>query len=70
MTGPRDELHAFSFSGLKTAVARYVESHPDASTADVAAGFQESAADVLTMKAVTRACRWSKAKSVKAPAQP
>jgi N6-L-threonylcarbamoyladenine synthase len=55
MTGPRDETHAFSFSGLKTAVARYVESHPDASTADVAAGFQESVADVLTMKAVRAA---------------
>ncbi len=55
MTGPRDAPHAFSFSGLKTAVARYVESHPEASTADVAAGFQESVADVLTMKAVRAA---------------
>jgi N6-L-threonylcarbamoyladenine synthase len=55
MTGPADAPHAFSFSGLKTAVARYVESHPDASTADVAAGFQESVADVLTMKAVRAA---------------
>jgi N6-L-threonylcarbamoyladenine synthase len=55
MTGPADPPHAFSFSGLKTAVARYVESHPDASTADVAAGFQESVADVLTVKAVRAA---------------
>ncbi|HEY2196441.1 MAG TPA: tRNA (adenosine(37)-N6)-threonylcarbamoyltransferase complex transferase subunit TsaD [Mycobacterium sp.] len=55
MTGPRDEPHAFSFSGLKTAVARYVEGHPDAATADIAAGFQESVADVLTMKAVRAA---------------
>lgn len=55
MTGPRDDPYAFSFSGLKTAVARYVESHPDASTADVAAGFQEAVADVLTMKAVRAA---------------
>jgi N6-L-threonylcarbamoyladenine synthase len=55
MTGPADEPHAFSFSGLKTAVARYVESHPDAATADIAAGFQESVADVLTMKAVRAA---------------
>ena len=55
MTGPRDDPHGFSFSGLKTAVARYVESHPDAPTADVAAGFQESVADVLTMKAVRAA---------------
>ncbi|MFZ1162678.1 tRNA (adenosine(37)-N6)-threonylcarbamoyltransferase complex transferase subunit TsaD [Mycobacterium sp.] len=55
MTGPRDDPHGFSFSGLKTAVARYVESHPDAPTVDVAAGFQESVADVLTMKAVRAA---------------
>ena len=55
MTGPRDDPYAFSFSGLKTAVARYVEQHPDASSADIAAGFQESVADVLTAKAV-RAC--------------
>ncbi len=55
MTGPADAPHAFSFSGLKTAVARYVESHPDASTADIAAGFQESVADVLSMKAVRAA---------------
>jgi N6-L-threonylcarbamoyladenine synthase len=55
MTGPRDERFAFSFSGLKTAVARYVESHPDYNAADVAAGFQEAVADVLTAKAVRAA---------------
>jgi N6-L-threonylcarbamoyladenine synthase len=55
MTGPRDDRYAFSFSGLKTAVARYVESHPEASQADVAAGFQEAVADVLTLKAVRAA---------------
>ena len=55
MTGPRDDPYAFSFSGLKTAVARYVESNPDASRADVAAGFQEAVADVLTRKAVRAA---------------
>ncbi|OAN34479.1 tRNA (adenosine(37)-N6)-threonylcarbamoyltransferase complex transferase subunit TsaD [Mycolicibacterium iranicum] len=55
MTGPRDDPYAFSFSGLKTAVARYVESHPEASQADVAAGFQEAVADVLTAKAVRAA---------------
>lgn len=55
MTGPRDERFAFSFSGLKTAVARYVESHPDYHAADVAAGFQEAVADVLTAKAVRAA---------------
>ncbi|WP_375486678.1 tRNA (adenosine(37)-N6)-threonylcarbamoyltransferase complex transferase subunit TsaD [uncultured Mycobacterium sp.] len=55
MAGPNDDRHAFSLSGLKTAVARYVESHPDAATADIAAGFQEAVADVLTMKAVRAA---------------
>ncbi|MDP7736780.1 tRNA (adenosine(37)-N6)-threonylcarbamoyltransferase complex transferase subunit TsaD [Mycobacterium paragordonae] len=55
MTGPRDDPYAFSFSGLKTAVARYVESNPDFVPADVAAGFQEAVADVLTRKAVRAA---------------
>lgn len=58
MTGPADDPYAFSFSGLKTAVARFVESNPDAahfSNADIAAGFQEAVADVLTMKAVRAA---------------
>jgi N6-L-threonylcarbamoyladenine synthase len=58
MTGPRDHPYAFSFSGLKTAVARYVEksaSNSEYSSADVAAGFQESVADVLTRKAVRAA---------------
>ena len=55
MTGPRDDPCAFSFSGLKTAVARYFEAHPDAPVADVAAGFQEAVADVLTRKAVRAA---------------
>ncbi len=55
MTGPRDDPYAFSFSGLKTAVARYVEANPDASRADIAAGFQEAVADVLTRKAVRAA---------------
>jgi N6-L-threonylcarbamoyladenine synthase len=58
MTGPRDDPYAFSFSGLKTAVARYTEknaSHPEFSSADVAAGFQEAVADVLTRKSVRAA---------------
>ena len=55
MTGPRDDPYAFSFSGLKTAVARYLEANPEADRADVAAGFQESVADVLTAKAVRAA---------------
>jgi N6-L-threonylcarbamoyladenine synthase len=56
MTGPRDARYDFSFSGLKTAVARYVESKhlagEDVPLADVAASFQEAVADVLTRKAV------------------
>ncbi|MFD4366155.1 tRNA (adenosine(37)-N6)-threonylcarbamoyltransferase complex transferase subunit TsaD [Rhodococcus sp. NPDC058521] len=59
MTGPRDSRHDFSFSGLKTAVARHVESAErngeTVSIPDVAAAFQESVADVLTMKAVRAA---------------
>ena len=55
MTGPRDDPYAFSFSGLKTAVARHVENNSGANAADVAAGFQESVADVLTAKAVRAA---------------
>jgi N6-L-threonylcarbamoyladenine synthase len=58
MTGPRDDPYAFSFSGLKTAVARHIEktaADADYSAADVAAGFQEAVADVLTMKAVRAA---------------
>jgi N6-L-threonylcarbamoyladenine synthase len=41
----------FSFSGLKTAVINHVRKHPDASTADVAACFQEAVVDVLVHKA-------------------
>ncbi len=46
----------FSFSGLKTAVARYLESVPDYVRADVAASFQESIVDVLMLKALA-ACK-------------
>jgi N6-L-threonylcarbamoyladenine synthase len=50
----------FSFSGLKTAVARWVElrqrAGEDVPVADVAASFQEAVVDVLTRKAVD-ACR-------------
>jgi N6-L-threonylcarbamoyladenine synthase len=48
----------FSFSGLKTAVARYLESVPDYVRADVAASFQESIVDVLILKALA-ACKES-----------
>lgn len=56
LTGASDPELGFSFSGLKTAVARYVEKHPAADVADTAASFQEAVADVLTAKAL-RACR-------------
>jgi N6-L-threonylcarbamoyladenine synthase len=56
LSGPNDPELGFSFSGLKTAVARYVEKNPDADVNDVAASFQEAVADVLTAKAM-RACR-------------
>ncbi|WP_425569028.1 tRNA (adenosine(37)-N6)-threonylcarbamoyltransferase complex transferase subunit TsaD [Pseudonocardia xishanensis] len=56
LTGPRDSRHDFSFSGLKTAVARYVESlDGEIPVADVAASFQEAVTDVLTMKTVRAA---------------
>jgi N6-L-threonylcarbamoyladenine synthase len=42
----------FSFSGLKTAVARYLEATPTAHKADVAASFQEAVVDVLMSKAL------------------
>jgi N6-L-threonylcarbamoyladenine synthase len=53
----RDPSYDVSFSGLKTAVARWVEAHEGAvPVADVCASFQEAVVDVLTGKAV-RACR-------------
>jgi tRNA N6-adenosine threonylcarbamoyltransferase len=56
----RDGTSDFSFSGLKTAVARWVEAREAAGepvpVANVAASFQEAVADVLTRKAVD-ACR-------------
>src|SRR6202020_1175225 len=61
---PRAMLHDgtldFSFAGLKTAVARWVEAKvaqgESVPVADVAASFQEAVVDVLTRKAVA-ACR-------------
>ncbi|MFL6122284.1 tRNA (adenosine(37)-N6)-threonylcarbamoyltransferase complex transferase subunit TsaD [Actinophytocola sp.] len=55
LTGPRDAPYDFSFSGLKTAVARWVETHEELPVDDVAASFQEAVADVLTAKAVRAA---------------
>jgi N6-L-threonylcarbamoyladenine synthase len=60
LTGPQDPPFDFSFSGLKTAVARWVEARERAGepvpVADVAASFQEAVVDVLTRKAI-RACK-------------
>jgi N6-L-threonylcarbamoyladenine synthase len=63
LTAPKDlagHRFDFSFSGLKTAVARWVEARQRAGepvpVADVAASFQEAVCDVLTAKAVG-ACR-------------
>jgi len=63
LTGPRDQREHrfdFSFSGLKTAVARWVEARQRAGEPlpvnDVAASFQEAVCDVLTTKAVA-ACQ-------------
>lgn len=61
-TGRDKERHRFdfSFSGVKTAVTRWVQAEQQAgrqvSVPDVAASFQEAVADVLTRKAVD-ACR-------------
>jgi N6-L-threonylcarbamoyladenine synthase len=63
LTGPRDQAEHrfdFSFSGLKTAVARWVEARQrqgePVPVGEVAASFQEAVCDVLTAKAVD-ACR-------------
>jgi N6-L-threonylcarbamoyladenine synthase len=56
----RDAPYSFTFSGLKTSVARWVEARQRAGetvpVADVAASFQEAVADVLTARAVA-ACK-------------
>lgn len=59
LTLPKDmaeHRYDFSFSGLKTAVARYVEKAQDAGEeidiADVAASFREAVVDVLVSKAI------------------
>jgi N6-L-threonylcarbamoyladenine synthase len=63
LTAPKDQdrhRYDFSFSGLKTSVARWVEAArergDDIPIPDVAAGFREAVVDVLTAKAV-QACR-------------
>ncbi len=56
----------FSFSGIKTAVGRYIRERPDSSpehVADIAAGFQEAVVDVLVYKLI-RAARWKECRRV------
>ena len=57
---PGEHRYDFSFSGLKTAVARVIESFEAAGeevpVADIAASFQEAVVDVITKKAML-ACR-------------
>lgn len=60
LTLPKDQpknRYNFSFSGLKTAVARHVELAADRGeileVADVAASFREAVVDVLTQKAIS-----------------
>ena len=48
----------FSFSGVKTAVLRYLESNADAVVEDVAAGFQAAVVDVLVRKTTVAAQRF------------
>jgi len=52
----RTRPYDFSFSGLKTAVARYLESTPEYKRVDVAASFQEAIVDVLIQKSLA-ACK-------------
>lgn len=56
LTGPRGDPYAFSFSGLKSAAARWAEKTRAGGgplpVADGAASLQEAVADVLTRKAV------------------
>lgn len=52
-----DHRYDFSFSGLKTAVARYVEQTPDAAIGDIAASFREAVVDVLVTKALDACAR-------------
>ncbi|MDP1795309.1 MAG: tRNA (adenosine(37)-N6)-threonylcarbamoyltransferase complex transferase subunit TsaD [Acidimicrobiales bacterium] len=50
--GMRDDSYDFSFSGVKTSVARRVAGDPSLAAADVAAGFQKAVVDILVEKAV------------------
>ena len=53
-----EHRYDFSFSGLKTAVSRYLQQTPNYLKADVAASFQEAVVDVLISKSIA-ACKES-----------
>ena len=56
------QAYDFSFSGIKAAVSRYLQKHPDradSSKADIAAGFQEAVVEVLCHKILHAAQRLS-----------
>jgi N6-L-threonylcarbamoyladenine synthase len=58
LTNPKDLAEHefdFSFSGLKTAVSRYLQATPEFVRSDVAASFQEAIVDVLLQKSI-KAC--------------
>jgi N6-L-threonylcarbamoyladenine synthase len=57
------EGYDFSFSGLKTAVIRYVQNNPSVKTEDVAASFRRAVVDVLMDKAI-RSVKEFKARSL------
>ncbi|MEY5018370.1 MAG: hypothetical protein RJB54_288 [Actinomycetota bacterium] len=59
LTNPKDMAEHefdFSFSGLKTAVSRYLQATPQFVRSDVAASFQEAIVDVLLQKSI-KACQ-------------
>lgn len=59
LTNPKDLAEHefdFSFSGLKTAVSRYLQATPEFVRSDVAASFQEAIVDVLLQKSI-KACQ-------------
>ncbi|CAB4750240.1 unannotated protein [freshwater metagenome] len=50
-----EHKYDFSFSGLKTAVSRYLAKTPEYIRADVSASFQEAVVEVLLLKAIAAA---------------
>jgi N6-L-threonylcarbamoyladenine synthase len=59
----KNDGYEFSFSGLKSSVARHIEKHPDVSSDDMAASFVAACMDVLLAKA-ERALEECKPKSL------